>query len=392
VEPEIATSVLTPATVPLPAGNGRLKIGVLLPTTGSGAQLGGPMINAVRLAVEEINRSGGVLGEPIEVVEVDEGGSVSSAGLGFDTLISQDVDAIVGPASSLAVLGELDAAVSAGVLTCSPTATAMSLDEFPDNGLFFRTVPSDSLQALAIARVAEQTGATNIAIGHLDDAYGRNLADAVERSLGTLGLRVGLRRAVARGESDLSSHAAALIEQDPGVLIILGDADASTRLLAAVGEFLGAGNAPRTIVNDAVRAARSSQILVDLPAALRQQVVGVAPLAIAADREDLTGPYAAHAYDCVKLIALATERAGTDAPGRIATQMAAVSQGGSVCRRFESCVERLREGLQIHYTGPSGSLELSSRTGDPKRSRFEQFTFDEDGRDVSGSWFDVSSS
>lgn len=380
----------TSTTVPVRSSDGQLAIGVLLPTTGPGAALGGPMINAVRLAVEQINDAGGVLGLPIRLVEVDEGASVSSAAIGFDTLIAEGVDAIVGPASSLSALAELSTPVSAGVLTCSPTATAIALDEFPDDGLFFRTAPSDSLQAVAIARAAELTGATTYSIGYLDDAYGRGLADAVEGAMTARNLQLLSRRGFSRGDSDLSGLATDLLADVPGIVVALGDADSTVRLLGALGEEEMPGITPRILVNDAVRMARSSQTLVDLPPNVREAVTGVAPLAVTPDRDDLPGPYAAHAFDCVNLIALAAERADTDEPSRIATQMAAVSVGGSPCRTFESCLARLREGLQIAYTGPAGSLELSTRTGDPTRSRFEIFTFDDDGRDEAGAWFEVS--
>lgn len=387
------TTTTSTTEVPPPEGNGRLTIGVLLPTTGSGAQLGGPMVNAVRLAVERIDEAGGVLGHPVELVERDEGGTVSSAGVGLDELLAAGVDAIVGPASSLAALAVLDTAVTAGILTCSPTATALALDEFPDEGLFFRTVPSDSLQAIALSQIAELTGATAVAVTYLDDAYGRGLADAVTNALAARNLQVVDRFGVRSGDGDLDARLADVIADDPGVIVVLGDADTASQLLAALGRVLSGRNGPlpRILVNDAVRAARSTQAIVELPDRVRAQITGVAPAALVVDRDDLPGPYAAHAYDCVNLIALATERAGTDAPSRIAVQMAAVSVGGSVCRTYQSCLDRLSEGLQIFYQGPSGRLELSARTGNPTVGRFETFTFDDDARDVSGPPFEVSS-
>jgi ABC-type branched-subunit amino acid transport system substrate-binding protein len=98
--------------------DGVLRIGVLLPRTGAGAQLGRPMIDAVVVARDRINNAGGVNGRDVVLVEVDEGDTVTSAAGGFDTLLRAGVDAIVGPASSLAALATLDAPVEAGVLTC----------------------------------------------------------------------------------------------------------------------------------------------------------------------------------------------------------------------------------------------------------------------------------
>ena len=66
--------------------------------------------------------------------------------------------------------------LAGGVLTCSPTATALALTTTPDSDLFFRTAPSDSLQAIGLAQLAEQTGARTAAVAFLDDVYGRPLA------------------------------------------------------------------------------------------------------------------------------------------------------------------------------------------------------------------------
>ena len=113
------------------------------------------MITAVEQAVEQINTAGGVLGSSVELTIVDE-----SAGTGIDELLAEGVDAIVGPASSTVALSQLADAVNpvTGVVTCSPSATALALDDYPDNKLFFRTVPSDSFEMVAIERRVEGTG------------------------------------------------------------------------------------------------------------------------------------------------------------------------------------------------------------------------------------------
>jgi branched-chain amino acid transport system substrate-binding protein len=388
--PDTVATTTTTTTEPPRTGNGQLTIGVLLPTTGPGAQLGQPMIGAVRLAVDRINEAGGVFGEPVRLVEADEGASVSSATLGFDTLLAEEVDAIVGPASSLAALGALDHAVSAGVLTCSPTATSLALDNFPDNGLFFRTAPSDSLQAVVIAQLAEQTGSATVSIFYIDDAYGRGLADAVESAVASSNLSVSARVGLPQGESEVATLARDVVADEPGVVVVLGDADRGTRMLSALADVAETWMPSKIIVNDSLRTARASQRIVDLPDDIRSRIEGVAPLSAPADNEHFTGAFSAHAFDCVNLIALAAMQAGSDAPERIATQMSAVSVGGSVCRSFAACADRIADGLQLDYNGVSGDLNLSAR-GDPRRARFELFRFDEDGRDETvGSPLDVA--
>lgn len=389
---EPASATTTTTTVAPRLGDGQLTIGMLLPITGS--SIGTAMIEGVEEVIAEINDTGGVLGSPIELIVVDEGNSVSSARIGIDTLTEAGVDAIIGPASSLVALGALERAIEADVLICSPSATALALDEYPDDGLLFRTIPSDSLQAVAIAREAERTGANTVAIGYLDDPYGRGLARTVAPLLGARNLII-TQQVGFTPDQPLGPAAAALFENEPDVVVVLGDADFGGQMLTAIADQLGASDAPPIIVNDALRGAQGSTAIVGLPNRVRSQIVGVAPQLVntdlAAESTVLAEPFTAHAIDCAVLIALAAEQAGSDTPGDLASAMAAVSAGGSICRSFVTCVQGLAQGLQIDYAGLSGPVDLSPRTGDVTRGRFELFTFDQLGRDETGTSFEVSS-
>ena len=161
VETTPATTV-TPTTEVPNDEDGVLRIGLLLPKSGEAAAIiGQPLIDAAVAAVDAVNAAGGVLGNPVELVtDFDEGSNAASAREAIAGLIDADVDAVVGPASSTIALATLGDLMSAGILTCSPTATALALDDFPDSDLFIRTAPSDSLQAAELAQEAEDTGAT----------------------------------------------------------------------------------------------------------------------------------------------------------------------------------------------------------------------------------------
>src|SRR5690349_20294031 len=79
-----------------PAGDGVLTIGNLLPQTGDLAFLGPPEFAGVKLAVEEMNAAGGVLGEDVANIDADSGdGTPDIAGAEVDKLFNQDVDAII---------------------------------------------------------------------------------------------------------------------------------------------------------------------------------------------------------------------------------------------------------------------------------------------------------
>lgn len=370
------TSVaVTTTTIVERDDDGRLVIGAYLPQTGPGASLGEPMVAAVRATVEHINEVGGVLGQEVGFEVLDEGSATGPA-----PLLALGVDAIVGPASSRNAMAQLSSIVQpgTGVVTCSPTATARSLDDYPDNGYFFRTVPSDTLQMAAIARRAERTGVSSVAIGYLDDPYGRGLANELRDEIE----RRGRQEVVARvpfgaDQEDLTTVVAELLAQEPGLIVVLGDADDGGRLLSALDSATPDDTA-QVIVNDAIRTAASIQ---QLSPGFRSRVTGIAPLATS---DEVDGYFAAHAVDCVNLIALAAAEAGSDSPSDIRLWMAPVSGGGRQCDSFEDCVTLQRQGLQIDYNGLSGPIELSSTTGDPTRATFIEFHFDGAGEtDVS---------
>ena len=381
------TSTIAPTTTtisPRPA-DGTLSIGAFLPRTGPGAALGGPMISAVESAVGQINVAGGVLGQRVELKVEDE-----SAGTGLDELLAAGVDAIVGPASSTVALSQLGDALLpvTGVVTCSPTATALALDAYPDNKLFFRTVPSDSLEMVAIERRVERTGVDTVAVGYLDDPYGRGLKDAFvqeidERGLVTAQTPIGFEA----DQEELDGVAEELVAGGAEVIVVLGDADDGTRLLQAIDVATADITPPQVMVNDAIRDGR--QAIQALTPGFRARLSGVGPVATTIVDGGPEGFFTANAFDCVNLIALAAIQAGSDDPGEITKNMASVSVGGQVCTDFADCAGRLAGGLSIDYSGYSGDVELSTTTGERTRAWFEAFGFDEEGVDHTLDQFEV---
>ena len=166
--PTTTTQPVPTTTISGRPDDGVLRIGLLLPVSGEGVAIGQTMADAARQAIFRINDAGGVRGTFVEYVTADEGETPSDATRAIETLLDANVDAVVGPASSTNALATLELLVDNDVLTFSPSATSMALDEFPDDGLFFRTAPSDSLQARAITNLAENTGEPGVLV-----EYGR---------------------------------------------------------------------------------------------------------------------------------------------------------------------------------------------------------------------------
>src|SRR5690554_1790388 len=172
------------------SGGDALIVGSLLPQTGSLAFLGPPEIAGVNLAIEEINDNGGVLGSNVEVIHADssDADNAEVATQSVQDLISQDVQVIVGAASSSVTLNVIDDITSAEIVQISPANTATSLSGYSD--FYFRTAPSDVLQGRALGDLVVQDGHANVGILVFNDDYGITLRDqakmAIEEAGGTV--------------------------------------------------------------------------------------------------------------------------------------------------------------------------------------------------------------
>jgi branched-chain amino acid transport system substrate-binding protein len=246
---------------------------------------------------------------------------------------------------------------------------------------------------MAIAEVAEQTGARTAAVAFLDDTYGRPLAEATIAALEGRQLTVATRVPFNAGDEDLQAHAIELAEADVGVVVIIGDADEGTRLLSALGEVAAAQPEEAVtdvILNGAMRTPSSPALVQGLPTAMRELVRGVSPVASPTTPEEPPGLFATNAVDCVNLIALASAQAGSDNPAEMAEQIEEVSSTGVACADFASCVGLLDDNRNIDYEGLRGGVEIGTG-GDPRQARFEVFSFDANGVDQPLRTFSISS-
>src|SRR5690606_35547884 len=163
------------ATSGAPAGGGDatpLTIGTFLPVTGTLAFLGPPEIAGVRYAVKEINDAGGLFGQDVKLIETDSS-DTNNAGIGaasIASLISADVSAIIGAASSSVTLNVIDDVDAAGIVMVSPANTSTTLSGYSD--YYFRTAPADTAQGKAVADLILEEGANDVAVLVQNDDYG----------------------------------------------------------------------------------------------------------------------------------------------------------------------------------------------------------------------------
>ena len=219
-----------PAPVTGAAAGGPLIIGTLLPLTGNLAFLGPPEVAGAKLAVEEINAAGGVLGAPVQLLEGDSGdASTDTATQTADRLIAGGANVIVGAASSGVSLTVIDAITGAGVMQISPANTSDQFTTYNDNGLYFRTAPPDTLQARALADLIIEDGNNTVGILALNDPYGTGLAENTLNNLVDAGLSEDDIVSITYDPqaANFDSEIQEMVDFNPDAIIVIGFEESS---------------------------------------------------------------------------------------------------------------------------------------------------------------------
>ena len=218
------------------AGDGVLKIGTLLPQTGSLSYLGPPEFAGVKLAIKEINEAGGVLGKPVEYVEGDSGDTENKvAPTTVNTLLAANVDAIIGAASSSVTLSVIDTVTTAGVVMFSPANTSTKLSNYADKGLYFRTAPADILQGSVLADAMVKAGSTKVYVLALNDDYGTGLSKDLQKGLESGGVEVAGESIYDPKAADYSTEVQAAKDSGADAIALIGF-DESSKILAKMAE------------------------------------------------------------------------------------------------------------------------------------------------------------
>ncbi|WP_026875693.1 ABC transporter substrate-binding protein [Jiangella gansuensis] len=367
-----------------PASDEPLRLGTLLPQTGNLAFLGPPEFAGVDLAIEEINAAGGVLGHDVEVTHTDSSDASNSAVTqqSTDSLLNEGVAAIIGAASSGVSFTVLDRIVQDETIMFSPANTSPDFTTYEDDGLYFRTAPSDVLQGQVLGDTILGDGHANVAIMNLDDAYGNGLAqyltETIESGGGTIATQVVYDPQASNYTSEVSQVAAA----QPDAIALIGFEETVTIIPELVTQGIGPQTVPVYFVDG-----NTSNWGDQLPAGLLEGNKGTQPGAeigeefrerlLEVDPELVDFNYSAESYDAAMLLALAALQAGSVESRDIADNLVDVSREGTECTTFEECAGLIEDGEDIDYNGVSGPIEFTD-AGDPETATIGVFQYGPD--------------
>jgi branched-chain amino acid transport system substrate-binding protein len=364
-----------------------LKIGTALPVTGSLAFLGPPEIAGVGLAAKEINDAD--LGIQVEVTYGDSGDTDNKAyATEIPRLLSDGVSAIIGAASSGVSKLFIDDVTGAGVIQFSPANTSADFTTWDDNGLYWRTAPSDVLQGEVLGNLIAADGNETLGIIYLNDSYGTGLTEFTTEAFEAAGGEVVASSSYNTGDTSFDAQISEVRAANPDAIAIIAFDETKTIVPGLAGfptdkMYFVDGNL--------------ADYSADFPAGTLTGAKGTLPGLdtdeLGSFTEDLQAyvaeegepelkdySYAAESYDAVILLALAALEAQSTDGADIAAKLEEVSGGsgdGETVTDFATGAQGILDGDTIDYDGKSGPITFDEN-GDPTEATIGIFEYAED--------------
>jgi branched-chain amino acid transport system substrate-binding protein len=188
-----------------------LRIGVIGPFTGPSSDFGVPMLNGVKLAVEEINAVGGYLGRPLELVIKDDTAVPDVGAAKSAELVAEKVTAAIGFCNTGVAMKSLDVFQQAKLPLIVPCATGSPITaKFPPRDSYvFRTSAKDAIQAPFIVEDILKRGWDKVAIFADDTGYGEAGLQDVQKAMAARNLKPVYVARFKLGVKDLGTELAA---------------------------------------------------------------------------------------------------------------------------------------------------------------------------------------
>jgi len=358
-----------------------VKVGVLLGFTGPIESLTPSMAGGAEVALKEASDSGLLLdGLTVEPVRADSTCvDASAATAAAERLVTSDnIVALVGAdCSGVTIAVTNNVAVPNGLPLISPSATSPALTTIEDNGLFFRTAPSDARQGQVLADVLADRGIEDVAVTYTNNDYGKGLADAFEAAYTAGGGKIVINAAHEDGKADYSAEVAALSAGGSENLVVLGYVDQGGKGIIqgsidtdAFANFFGGDG----MVGDSLIESIGEDLegaVFTLPG-VDSAGADALPAVLEAGGVE-SGPFVPESYDAAALIVLAIQKGGKADRATIAANIMAVANGPGeeiLPGELAKGLEILAAGGDIDYVGAT-NVELTD-VGETNGSYKEQ--------------------
>tara|TARA_R110000796_G_scaffold127333_2_gene242469 strand:- start:17145 stop:18341 length:1197 start_codon:yes stop_codon:yes gene_type:complete len=306
-----------------------IKIALAGPVTGPVAQYGDMQFIGAKMAIEQINKAGGVNGSQLEGVVFDDACDPKQAVAVANRIVNQEIQFVVGHLCSSSTQPASDIYEDEGILMVTAASTS---PEITTRGyeLVFRTIGLDSLQGPTAGKyIAEQVKPKKVAVIHDKQQYGEGIATAVRDVLKEAGIDVPVFEGVTAGDKDFSALIAKLRQEGVDFVYYGGyhpELGLILRQSAEQGlkvDFMGPEGVGNSDIS-AIAGEASEGLLVTLPKAFDEDPRNAELVeAFKAKNEDPSGPFVFPAYAAVQIIADGIKLAGDTDTAKVAEALRA---------------------------------------------------------------------
>ncbi|QUS35377.1 ABC transporter substrate-binding protein [Falsirhodobacter algicola] len=361
--------MLATAATALLAGTAQaedVKVGVIFGFTGPLESITPAMADGAELAMKEVSESGAFLdGSTVTPVRADSTCvDATAATAAAERLVTAEgVKGIVGAdcsGVSSAVLQNVSR--PNGIVQISPSSTSPGLSQVEDDGLFFRTAPSDARQGEVMADIISERGITSAAVTYTNNDYGLGLANSFAEAFKAKGGEVTIQAAHDDGKADYSAEIGALSSAGGEILVVAGYVDQGGRGIVQGALDSGAFDTfyfPDGMYGQTLLDAFGDDIegsFGDLPSADGDNANTFQTLAKDAGF-DGTSPYTGESYDAAALMLLAMQAAGSSDPAEYKDHLFDVANAPGekiLPGELAKGLQLLSEGQDIDYVGATG--------------------------------------
>ena len=377
--------------LPAQAADSELKIGAIIPLTGSLSFLSPPEIAGLHMAVDEINAAGGVLGKKVSLSIQDsgDGTTLNIADQSATKALASKVDVVIGAAASGVTRHIINKITGAKVVQISMSNTAPDLSTWKDGGYYFRTAPSDLLQGKIIANQILQDASKNVAIVYVDNSYGNGLMGVAKTTLEKGKAKV-TTFSFKEADTNPASTVDAALATDPDAVLLISYDEAKR----VVPLFKSKGfNGSNIYFVDGNLADYSAESFAGYLNGAKGTLPGKAlssgfKAKLSSVYKAKTGKtltefsYGAETYDAVLLAAIAAQSA-KDASGvgikKEITNISLSGAGKTTVSTFKAALAALKAGKKVNYDGVSGPVEFD-KNGDPTGAFIGIYRFNAKGQ------------
>ncbi len=301
-----------------------IKIALAGPVTGPVAQYGDMQSMGALMAIEQINKAGGVNGSMLEAVTYDDACDPKQAVAVANKIVNDGIQFVVGHLCSGSSQPAADIYDEEGIMMITAASTAPELTE-KGHTLIFRTIGLDTMQGPTAGNyVVEQLKPKRAAILHDKQQYGEGIATSVKKALDDAKIPVVLFEGVTAGDKDFSALIAKLKKEDVDFVYFGGYHPEMGMLLrqSAENKFNARFMGPEGVGNSdisAIAGDASEGMLVTLPKAFDEDPKNAHLVAaFKAKKQDPRGAFVFPAYAAVQVMADAMTISKSQDPEKVA--------------------------------------------------------------------------